>query len=64
MVISGLESIYTHSLQSSLQAVLKAFCNRKHIYVVNLFDTYDALTKREGLQRQAQGKLFAGSLTV
>ncbi|XP_027883649.1 hydrocephalus-inducing protein homolog isoform X2 [Xiphophorus couchianus] len=57
MVISGLESIYTHSLQSSLQAVLKAFCNRKHIYVVNLFDTYDALTKREGLQRQAQEAL-------
>ncbi|XP_043979545.1 hydrocephalus-inducing protein homolog [Gambusia affinis] len=57
VVISGLDSIYTHSLPSSLQAVLKAFCNRKHIYVVNLFDTFDALTKREGLQRQAQEAL-------
>uniref|UniRef100_A0A3B3VSY2 Uncharacterized protein n=1 Tax=Poecilia latipinna TaxID=48699 RepID=A0A3B3VSY2_9TELE len=64
VVISGLESIYTHSLPSSLQAVLKAFCNRKHIYVVYLFDTYDALTIREGLQRQAEGKLFAESLIV
>uniref|UniRef100_A0A3B3XFK6 Uncharacterized protein n=1 Tax=Poecilia mexicana TaxID=48701 RepID=A0A3B3XFK6_9TELE len=64
VVISGLESIYTHSLPSSLQAVLKAFCNRKHIYVVYLFDTFDALTIREGLQRQAEGKLFAGSLIV
>ncbi|XP_008409888.1 hydrocephalus-inducing protein homolog isoform X2 [Poecilia reticulata] len=57
VVISGLESIYTHSLPSSLQAVLKAFCNRKHIYVVYLYDTFDALTIREGLQRQAEEAL-------
>ncbi|KAM4733696.1 hydrocephalus-inducing protein homolog isoform 3-T4 [Anableps anableps] len=57
IVISDLESVYTQCLRSSLQIVLKALNNRKHLYVVNLFDTYDALKKRESQQRQAEEAL-------
>uniref|UniRef100_A0A3Q2PEK1 HYDIN axonemal central pair apparatus protein n=1 Tax=Fundulus heteroclitus TaxID=8078 RepID=A0A3Q2PEK1_FUNHE len=57
IVINSLESIYTQCVPSTLQVVLKAFNNRKHIYVVNLFDTYDALKKRERQQSEAEEAL-------
>ncbi|KAM4554444.1 hydrocephalus-inducing protein homolog [Fundulus diaphanus] len=57
IVINSLESIYTQCVPRTLQVVLKAFNNRKHIYVVNLFDTYDALKKRERQQREAEEAL-------
>uniref|UniRef100_A0A665UQV0 Hydin adenylate kinase-like domain-containing protein n=1 Tax=Echeneis naucrates TaxID=173247 RepID=A0A665UQV0_ECHNA len=47
IVIDGLKSVYTPSAASTLQVVLKAFNNRKHIYVVNLSDSYIALKARE-----------------
>ncbi|XP_022605572.1 hydrocephalus-inducing protein homolog [Seriola dumerili] len=47
IVIHGLESVYTQSAASTLQVVLKALNNRKHIYVVNLSDSYAALKARE-----------------
>ncbi|KAK2841889.1 hypothetical protein Q5P01_012089 [Channa striata] len=54
VVIDGLDSVYTQSVTSTLQVVLKAFNNRKHIYVVHLCDssasqrqTEDALQKEK-----------------
>uniref|UniRef100_UPI003AADF4DB hydrocephalus-inducing protein homolog n=1 Tax=Centroberyx gerrardi TaxID=166262 RepID=UPI003AADF4DB len=57
VVIDGLESVYTQSVASTLQVVLKAFNNRKHIYVVNLSDSYAALKARETAQREAEEAL-------
>ncbi|XP_075998116.1 hydrocephalus-inducing protein homolog [Genypterus blacodes] len=54
VVIDGLESGYTQSVSNSLQVVLKAFNNRKHIYLVNLSDSYTALKTRERAQREAE----------
>uniref|UniRef100_A0A3Q2E163 Hydin adenylate kinase-like domain-containing protein n=1 Tax=Cyprinodon variegatus TaxID=28743 RepID=A0A3Q2E163_CYPVA len=51
IVINSLDSIYTPCPSSTLQGVLKAFSNRKHIYVVNLFDSYVAL-KKQALQNE------------
>lgn len=55
-MIDGLKSVYTTSVAHTLQIVLKALSNRKHIYVVNLFDSYTALLKRESAQKEAEGK--------
>ncbi|KAM7396206.1 hypothetical protein PAMP_019263 [Pampus punctatissimus] len=57
VVIDGLESVYTESVASTLQVVLKALNNRKHIYVVNLSDSYTALKARERAQREAKEAL-------
>ncbi|XP_042266839.1 hydrocephalus-inducing protein homolog isoform X2 [Thunnus maccoyii] len=57
VVIDGLESVYTQSVASTLQVVLKALNNRKHIYVVNLSDSYTALKARERAQREAEEAL-------
>ncbi|XP_038153742.1 hydrocephalus-inducing protein homolog [Cyprinodon tularosa] len=57
IVINSLDSIYTPCPSSTLQGVLKAFSNRKHIYVVNLFDSYVALKKRERQQRETEEAL-------
>ncbi|MED6236295.1 hypothetical protein ATANTOWER_007134, partial [Ataeniobius toweri] len=57
IVINGLESVYSQSQPSTLQVVLKAFSNRKHIYVLNLSDTYDALKERDRQQREAEEAL-------
>ncbi|XP_075998117.1 hydrocephalus-inducing protein homolog [Genypterus blacodes] len=54
VVIDGLGSVYTQSVSSTLQVVLKAFNNRKHIYVVNFSDSYTALKTRERAQREAE----------
>ncbi|XP_024138466.1 hydrocephalus-inducing protein homolog isoform X3 [Oryzias melastigma] len=57
VVIDGLQSAFTHSASSALLVVLKALSNRKHIYVVNLSDSYDALKERERQQREAEESL-------
>uniref|UniRef100_A0A3B5AYQ7 Hydin adenylate kinase-like domain-containing protein n=1 Tax=Stegastes partitus TaxID=144197 RepID=A0A3B5AYQ7_9TELE len=57
IVIAGLESAYTQSAASTLKVVLKALNNRKHIYAVNLSDSYAALKARERAQREAERKL-------
>ncbi|XP_032378415.1 hydrocephalus-inducing protein [Etheostoma spectabile] len=57
IVIDGLESVYTKSEASTLQVVLKALNNRKHIYVVNLSDSYAALKARERTQRETEEAL-------
>ncbi|XP_040894088.1 hydrocephalus-inducing protein homolog [Toxotes jaculatrix] len=57
IVIDGLESVYTKSAARTLQVVLKALNNRKHIYAVNLFDSYIALKARERVQREAEEAL-------
>lgn len=55
-MIGSLESVYTQSVAGTLQVVLKALNNRKHIYVVNLSDSYAALKARERAQRETEGK--------
>uniref|UniRef100_A0A8D0AXJ9 HYDIN axonemal central pair apparatus protein n=1 Tax=Sander lucioperca TaxID=283035 RepID=A0A8D0AXJ9_SANLU len=57
IVIDGLESVYTQSEADTLQVVLKALKNRKHIYVVNLSDSYAALKARERAQRETEEAL-------
>ncbi|XP_056138426.1 hydrocephalus-inducing protein homolog [Lampris incognitus] len=57
VVIDGLESVYAQSTASALQVVLKAFSNRKHIYLVNLKDSYTAWKAREQAQREADEAL-------
>lgn len=57
-MIDGLQSAFTHSASSALLVVLKALSNRKHIYVVNLSDSYDALKERERQQREAEGEMY------
>ncbi|KAF7656194.1 hypothetical protein LDENG_00045050 [Lucifuga dentata] len=54
VVIDGLVSVYTQSVASTLQVILKAFNNRKYIYAVNLSDSYAALEAREKEQRAAE----------
>lgn len=56
IVIDGLNSLYTQSAASTVQVLLKALNNRKHIYVVNLSDSYAALKERERAQRETEGK--------
>uniref|UniRef100_A0AAX7UEV6 Hydin adenylate kinase-like domain-containing protein n=1 Tax=Astatotilapia calliptera TaxID=8154 RepID=A0AAX7UEV6_ASTCA len=58
IVIDGLDSAYTRVPASTLQVVLKALSNRKHIYLVNLSDSYTALKAREKAQSEAEGKTF------
>ncbi|KAG7229797.1 hypothetical protein INR49_012446 [Caranx melampygus] len=58
IVIRGLESVYTQSPASTLQVVLKALNNRKHIYVVNLSDSYAALKARERARKEAEEALM------
>lgn len=56
LVIDGLASVFTCSITATLQTALKALKTCKHIYVVNLHDTYDAIKAHETAQRQAKGK--------
>ncbi|CAB1432186.1 unnamed protein product [Pleuronectes platessa] len=57
VVIDGLESVFSQSVASTLQVVLKALKNIKHIYVVNLFDSFVARTARDRAQREAEEAL-------
>lgn len=57
IVIDGLDSAYTWVPASTLQVVLKALSNRKHIYLVNLSDSYTALKARERAQNEAEEAL-------
>ncbi|XP_072290521.1 hydrocephalus-inducing protein homolog [Eucyclogobius newberryi] len=54
MVVNGLKSVFTASVAHTLQVVLKAFNNRKRIYVVNMFDSYSALQNRKKAQKNAE----------
>lgn len=56
LVIEGLASAFTSSATATLQTVLKALKAYKHIYAVNVHDTYDAVRARETARRQAEGK--------
>ncbi|XP_061825847.2 hydrocephalus-inducing protein homolog [Nerophis lumbriciformis] len=58
VVIYGLDSVYTKSVAYCLQVVLKALNNRKHIYLVNLYDSYNALKARKKAQRKAEDALL------
>ncbi|CAJ1057505.1 hydrocephalus-inducing protein homolog isoform X2 [Xyrichtys novacula] len=58
IVMDGLDSLYTQSASRTLQVVLKALNNRKHIYVVDLSDSYDALKARERAQRETNEVLL------
>ncbi|XP_077566662.1 hydrocephalus-inducing protein homolog isoform X1 [Stigmatopora nigra] len=58
LVIYGLDSVYTRSVAYSLEVILKALNNRKHIYAINLFDTYSALRSRKRAQRKAEEALL------
>nr|XP_057932234.1 hydrocephalus-inducing protein homolog isoform X2 [Doryrhamphus excisus] len=58
IVIYGLDSVYTKSVANCLQVVLKALNNRKHIYVVDLYDSYNALKTRKRAQRKAEYALI------
>jgi len=55
IVIDGLQSVFAPSAASTLTTVLKALNNRKHIFVVNLSDSYAAWKAREKAQREAEG---------
>ncbi|XP_035498051.2 hydrocephalus-inducing protein homolog isoform X1 [Scophthalmus maximus] len=57
VVIDGLTSVYTQSAATTLQIVLRALKKRKHIYVVNLSDSFDAMMARERAQREAEEAL-------
>ncbi|XP_066540500.1 hydrocephalus-inducing protein homolog isoform X2 [Hoplias malabaricus] len=50
VVIDSLETQYCRSTSSVLQIVLKAFNNRRHIYVINLHNSYQAF-KAEEMER-------------
>ncbi|XP_051727085.1 hydrocephalus-inducing protein homolog [Ctenopharyngodon idella] len=47
VVIDGLETLYSRTLSNTLQIILKAFNNRRHIYVIDLFNSYTAFKLRE-----------------
>ncbi|KAL6479129.1 hypothetical protein MHYP_G00125620 [Metynnis hypsauchen] len=53
VVIDGLETLYCCSPSSVLQIVLKAFDNRRLIYVINLNNSYYAFKAREREQAEA-----------
>lgn len=55
IVMCGLDSVYVQPVASTLQVVLKAFNNRKHIYAVNLSCSYAVLKARDKLKRVAMG---------
>eukprot|EP00066_Takifugu_rubripes_P027985 XP_011617251.1 PREDICTED: hydrocephalus-inducing protein homolog [Takifugu rubripes] len=57
IVIDGLASVFTCSRAATLQAVLKALNSYKHIYVINLHDTYSAMNAREIAQKCAEEAL-------
>ncbi|XP_056273332.1 hydrocephalus-inducing protein homolog [Pseudoliparis swirei] len=57
IVIDGLQSVFAPSAASTLTTVLKALNNRKHIFVVNLSDSYAAWKAREKAQREAEEAL-------
>ncbi|KAI1889973.1 hypothetical protein AGOR_G00168420 [Albula goreensis] len=54
VVIDGLETLYSHSLASTLQAVLKALNNRRYIYMVDLSHSFQSLKAKERAQREAE----------
>lgn len=56
VIICGLDSVYIHPVATTLQVVLKAINNRKHIYVVNLSCSYAVLKARDKLKKVAMGK--------
>lgn len=55
IIICGLDSVYIHPVATTLQVVLKAINNRKHIYAVNLSCSYAVLKARDKLKRVAMG---------
>ncbi|XP_028304635.1 hydrocephalus-inducing protein homolog isoform X2 [Gouania willdenowi] len=61
LVIDGLDSVYTQSPSATLQVVLKALKKRKHIYVVNISDSYAATKAREQARREAEEALRKAS---
>lgn len=55
VIICGLDSVYIHPVATTLQVILKAINNRKHIYAVNLSCSYAVLKARDKLKRVAMG---------
>ncbi|XP_066569678.1 hydrocephalus-inducing protein homolog [Amia ocellicauda] len=62
VVFDGLETLYSRSLSSALQALLKAFNNRHYIYLVDLNQDYSALKTKEQAQRDEEERLWKESL--
>lgn len=56
VVFDGLDATYCHSAASALRILLRAFDNRRFIYVVNLVHTYQDFQAREKATREAEGK--------
>lgn len=55
IIMCGLDSVYVQPVATTLQVVLKAINNRKHIYAVNLSCSYAVLKARDKLKRVAMG---------
>nr|XP_055030475.1 hydrocephalus-inducing protein homolog [Misgurnus anguillicaudatus] len=52
VVFDGLETQYCNSQNNTLQIILKALNNRRHIYVINLFNSYSAFKRREQIEQE------------
>ncbi|XP_015224105.2 hydrocephalus-inducing protein homolog isoform X3 [Lepisosteus oculatus] len=58
VVFDGLETLYSRSPSSALQALLKAFNNRRYIYLVNLIQDYNTLKAKEKSERDEEERLL------
>ncbi|MGH0142284.1 UNVERIFIED_CONTAM: hypothetical protein FKN15_002866 [Acipenser sinensis] len=56
VVFDSLETLYSRSMTSTLQAILKALNNRRYIYLINLKHDYTAFKAREKAQKEEEGK--------
>ncbi|XP_033896012.3 hydrocephalus-inducing protein-like [Acipenser ruthenus] len=62
VVFDSLETLYSHSMTSTLHAILKALNNRRYIYLINLKHDYTAFKAREKAQKEEEARLLKESI--
>ncbi|RXM33054.1 Hydrocephalus-inducing protein [Acipenser ruthenus] len=62
VVFDSLETLYSHSMTSTLHAILKALNNRRYIYLINLKHDYAAFKAREKAQTEEEERLLKESI--
>ncbi|XP_043935458.1 hydrocephalus-inducing protein homolog [Protopterus annectens] len=58
VVFDGLETLYSRSLSSTLQCILRAVNNRRYIFFINLKQTYASMNAREKAKREEEEHLL------
>ena len=58
IIIDGLETLFSQTMLTTARAILKAFNNRKYIYLLTLKHDYSMLKEQERKNNEEKGETF------